>query len=217
MVFSLSLNNKNMATGTQKRLRLRRRVFNTIYPALIKAGKIFGLKAGVEVNVDEVTPPVSFYSLRAVRNNGEEINFESFRGKKVLIVNTASNCGYTPQFSELKWLHEWYKGKLHVVGFPANDFKEQEKGSDEEIATYCVGTFGIKFPLMKKSSVVKSEEQNSVFEWLTNKDKNGWNEREPEWNFAKYLINEKGTLTHYFGPGVSPTSRRIIHALGRPS
>jgi glutathione peroxidase len=206
-----------MAQTRRKKLRVRRQIFKTIYPALIKAGKIFGLKARVEININDVTPPVSFYSLKATRNNGEEIDFAHFRGKKVLIVNTASNCGYTPQFSELKWLNEWYKDKLQIVGFPANDFKEQEKGTDEEIATYCVGTFGIKFPLMKKSTVIKCEEQNSVFKWLINKDKNGWNEREPEWNFSKYLINEKGILTHYFGPGVSPTSKNMIHALGRPS
>lgn len=202
-----------MKAKTKKRLRLRRRVYRTVYPALIKAGKIFGLKAGVEENVEDITPPASFYSLKATANNGAEIDFETFRGKKVLIVNTASACGYTPQFSDLKWLHELYKGKLQVIGFPANDFKEQEKGSDAEIATYCVGTFGIKFPLIKKSQAIKGEGQHTVFEWLTNKEKNGWNEKQPEWNFAKYLVNENGMLTHYFGPGISPLSKKILHAI----
>jgi glutathione peroxidase len=205
-----------MANSIKKRLRLRREVYKTIYPALMKAGKIFGLKARIEININHVQPPVSFYSLKAIANNGQQVNFEDFKGKKVLIVNTASECGYTPQFSDLKWLHEWYKGKLVVLGFPSNNFAEQEKGSDAEIATYCVGTFGIKFPLMQKSDVVKGENQNDVFEWLTNKDKNGWNEKEPDWNFSKYLMNEYGVLTHYFGPGVSPVSKHIIHALGRP-
>jgi glutathione peroxidase len=201
----------------KKRLRLKRGMFQAIYPALITAGKIFGLKAGQEVNVDKVEPPVSFYNLKAIANNGVQVDFESFRGKKVLIVNTASNCGYTPQFSELKWLHEWYKGRLLVIGFPSNDFREQEQGSDEEIATFCVGTFGIKFPLMSKSKVVKGPGQNQVFEWLTNKDKNGWSDKEPEWNFSKYLINEKGMLTHYFGTGVSPVSKRITRAISLTS
>jgi glutathione peroxidase len=202
-----------MAQPTKKRIRLRRKVLKAVYPALIKAGKIFGLKAGVEKNIEHINPPVSFYSLKSIANNGVEVDFENFRGKKVLIVNTASNCGYTPQFSDLKWLHEWYKGRLQVLGFPSNDFKEQEKGSDEEIATFCVGTFGIKFPLMRKSAVIKSEQQNSVFEWLTNKEKNGWLEKEPEWNFSKFLIDEHGVLTHYFGPGVSPLSKKIIGAI----
>jgi glutathione peroxidase len=169
------------------------------------------------MNFDEVVPSVSFYSLKATANNGSTIDFETFRGKKVLIVNTASSCGYTPQFSELKWLHEWYKGKLQIIGFPSNDYQEQEQGSDKEIATFCIGTYGIQFPLMSKSHVAKEEEQNEVFEWLTNKDKNGWNEKAPEWNFSKYLINESGMLTHYFGPGISPVSRKIINALGLTS
>jgi len=204
-----------MAEPTQKRLHLTRRLYKTLYPALMKAGKIFGLKARIERNINSVVPTLPFYSLKATANNGEEINFESFRGKKVLIVNTASSCGYTPQFSELKLLHESYKDKLQVLGFPSNNFAEQEKGSDSEIAAYCVGTFGIQFPLMKKSDVIKSSEQNSVFEWLTHKEKNGWNDKEPDWNFSKYIINEQGILTHCFGPGVSPMSKDVVHAIGR--
>jgi glutathione peroxidase len=201
----------------KKRLRLRRKVFKTIYPALIKAGKIFGLKARVEMNIENVKPSSSFYSLKGIANNGIVIEFEKFRGKKVLIVNTASNCGYTPQFSELKWLHEWYKGRLEVIGFPSNDFKEQEKGSDEEIANFCHGTFGIRFPLMKKSTVIKNAAQNEVFKWLTHKEENGWNDREPEWNFTKYLVDENGKLSHYFGTGVSPVSKKVVAAIGLTS
>jgi glutathione peroxidase len=206
-----------MAAPTKKKMRLRRRVLKTIYPALIKAGKIFGLNARVEENIEYAEPHVPFYSLKSIANNAVEIDFENYRGKKVLIVNTASNCGYTPQFSDLKWLHEWYKGRLNVIGFPSNDFKEQEKGSDEEIATFCVGTYGIKFPLMRKSVVTNTEAQNPVFKWLTQKELNGWNDRIPDWNFSKYLIDEQGVLTHYFGPGISPVSKRIIHAINLTS
>jgi glutathione peroxidase len=202
-----------MEEAGRKKLRLRRQFLKSVYPALIKAGKIFGLKARVEVNIDRVTPTVSFYSLNMIANNGIALNFEKFKGKKVLIVNTASNCGYTPQLSELKSLHDLYKGRLEVVGFPSNDFKEQEQGSDEQIANFCHGVFGIRFPLMKKSVVVKAPQQNEVFEWLTSKEKNGWNEREPEWNFSKYLVNEDGVLTHYFGPGISPVSARVMRAV----
>lgn len=202
-----------MTKTANKSIRLKRKVFKAIYPALMKAGKVFGLKGSVISNVQQSRPSVSFYSLNATANNGMKINFEKYKGKKILIVNTASECGYTPQFSELKTLDEWYNGKLVVLGFPSNDFKEQEKGTDEEIATFCVGTFGIKFPLMKKSKVTKGPEQNPVFEWLTNEEKNGWNNREPEWNFSKYLIDEQGSLSHYFGTGVSPVSKKIIGAI----
>ena len=206
-----------MTTVPQKKLRLKRRVFKALYPTLIKAGKLFGLKAGVEKNIEKVKPPVSFYTLKSIANNGVEIDFENLRGKKVLIVNTASNCGYTPQFSDLKWLHELYNERLVILGFPANDFKEQEKGSDEEIATFCAGTYDIKFPLMRKSVVVPSPQQNEIFKWLTNKEYNGWNNKAPEWNFSKYLIDEHGTLTHYFGPGISPVSKKIINAIALTS
>ena len=206
-----------MSETVKKTIRIRGRVIKTIYPMLIKAGKLFGFNSSVEENVNCVVPPVSFYSLKTIANNGVEIDFAGFKGKKVLIVNTASNCGYTPQFSEIKWLDNWYKGRLQVIGFPSNDFKEQEKGSDEEIANFCVGTFGIKFPLAKKSIVTKAKNQNPVFDWLTDKEKNGWNDRQPEWNFSKYLINEKGILTHYFGPGVSPVGKKVLHAINLTS
>lgn len=197
----------------RKRLRIKQKVFKTVYPALLKAGKVFGLKAGVERNKQGVKPSASFYSLKTTANNGSEFSFDSLKGKKVLVVNTASFCGYTPQLSELKWLSDWYKDTLQIVGFPSNDFKEQEKGSDEEIATFCIGTYGIRFPLMRKSRVIKSDEQNPVFAWLTNKNKNGWNDKDPTWNFTKYFIDEKGILTHVFEAGVSPVSKVIVDAL----
>jgi glutathione peroxidase len=196
-----------------KMAAIRRRILQAVYPVLIKAGKTLGLRAGKEVNSKNIIPPVSFYSLHTTANNGSKIPFETFKSKKVLIVNTASDCGYTSQLSELKLLNDLYEEKLVVIGFPANDFKEQEKGSDEEIAKLCVGTFGIKFPIAKKSIVIKKDAQNAIFQWLTNKEKNGWNEKQPEWNFSKYLVNEFGVLTHYFGPGISPVSRDVIKAV----
>lgn len=126
-----------------------------------------------------------------------------------MIVNTASNCGYTNQYAELQNLYEHFKEKLIIIAFPANDFKEQEKGSNEEIAQFCQMNYGITFPLAKKSKVLKSADQNKVFEWLTHKELNGWNEQEPTWNFSKYLIDEKGHLTHYFDPAVSPLSKEV--------
>ena len=130
-----------------------------------------------------------------------------------MLVNTASACGYTNQYEDLQKLSEKYKDQLVVIGFPANDFKEQEKGSDEEIAEFCKVNFGVTFPLMKKSVVKKTEDQNEVYQWLTDPAKNGWNEQEPSWNFSKYLVNEKGALTNYFDPSIEPLSKEVEEAI----
>ena len=131
----------------------------------------------------------------------------------MLLVNTASDCGYTGQYDELQKLYEEYQNKLIVIGFPANDFKEQEKGSDEEIAQFCKINYGVTFPLIKKSSVIKGNSQNEVYQWLSNKNLNGWNDQQPTWNFSKYLINEEGALTNYFAPFISPLSKDVIAAI----
>lgn len=196
-------------------MTLRQTLLKIIYPLLMKAGKWFGVKANVETIEDEIKPVASFYDLKATANNGIQIGFSDFKGKKVLLVNTASDCGYTAQFYELEKLNQLYKGSLIIIGFPANDFKEQEKGSDKEIAAFCYATFGIQFLLMKKSKVVKGARQNEVYKWLTDKNKNGWNDKEPEWNFSKYLVNEKGILTHYFGPAISPLSNELRRNLDK--
>jgi glutathione peroxidase len=160
-------------------------------------------------------PALPFHQLTVHLNNGSDLPLASFEGKKVLLVNTASNCGYTNQYEDLQKLYDSHKDKLVVIGFPANDFKEQEKGSDEEIAQFCQVNFGVTFPLAKKSVVVKGEAQNSIFRWLTSKEKNGWNEQQPTWNFSKYLVNENGILTHYFEPSVSPLDPEVIEAIER--
>ena len=103
--------------------------------------------------------------------------------------------------------------KLVIIGFPANDFKEQEKGTDEEIAKFCKVNYGVSFPLMKKSIVIKSSQQNPVYQWLTDSTKNGWNDQSPSWNFTKYIVNEGGVLTNYFGPSVSPLSKDVTKAI----
>lgn len=156
---------------------------------------------------------MSFYSLSATRNDGGRIDFTSLRGKKVMIVNTASECGYTNQYEDLQNLHERFGDRLVILAFPANDFKEQEKGTDEEIAQFCKVNYGISFPLMKKSVVVRSPGQNPVYVWLTDPAKNGWNGKQPSWNFSKYLVDEEGRLTHYFDPSISPTSDEVLEAV----
>ena len=130
-----------------------------------------------------------------------------------MLVNTASDCGYTNQYTDLQKLADEYKDKLIVLGFPANDFKEQEKGTDEEIAAFCKLNFGVTFPLMKKTVVLRSAQQNPVYQWLPEEAKNGWNSKVPSWNFTKYLVNGEGVLTNYFGPSVSPLSKELITAI----
>jgi glutathione peroxidase len=167
-------------------------------------------------NQTNMPPKESFYDLSATLNDGALLNFGELRGKKVLIVNTASDCGFTNQYGELQQLHERYKDRLVVIGFPANDFKEQEKGSDEEIASFCKKNFGVTFPLAKKTAVT-GEQQNKVFRWLSDEKRNGWNNHEPGWNFSKYLVSESGVLLNCFDPGISPLSKAITNVIEQAS
>lgn len=178
-----------------------------LYPAIIFLSKLFKKNLGIVSGNNNA--PVSFYSLSAILNNGEVFSFAQLRGKKVLIVNTASGCGYTGQFSELQQLYELYNSKIEILAFPSNDFKEQEKLPDTEIANFCKANFNLGFPLMKKTVVVKFTGQDDVYEWLSNPLKNGWNDKAPTWNFCKYLINEEGNLTHFFEAAISPIGKEI--------
>jgi glutathione peroxidase len=202
-----------IANRNSKNMNARQKVLKAIYPLWMGWNRLTGKRADVLEYSNSVPANSSFYSLSATLNDGSTLQFETLKGKKVLLVNTASDCGYTNQYEDLQKLYEQYAGQLMVIAFPANDFKEQEKGSDEEIAAFCKMNFGVSFPLAKKSSVVKSPGQHEVFQWLTDKVKNGWNEKPPSWNFSKYLINERGQLTHYFDPAVSPLSDEVKKAI----
>lgn len=190
----------------------RQLFLKSVYPFWMLLSK-FSRKNNVKILRRNITAPVSFYTLTCYSNNGELIDFNVFKGKKVLLVNTASDCGYTCQYKGLEKLYRQYKDKLVVLGFPSNDFKEQEKKSDEEIAQFCKINFEVSFPLISKSVVVKSDLQNPVFQWLTNAGKNGWCNQQPSWNFSKYLVDEEGKLIGYFGPSVSPENPAIIKAI----
>jgi glutathione peroxidase len=203
-VFIVTRNNTDMT--------IRQRIMKAVYPAIMFL--THKKKNMSQHNTDgAIKAPVSFYSLSAIVNNKTPFDFSVLKGKKVLLVNTASNCGYTAQYSELQKLYELHKDKLVILGFPANDFKEQEKGSDEEIASFCQVNFGVSFPLMQKTTVVKGAQQNNVYQWLTDAAKNGWNNTAPEWNFSKYLVDENGTLIDYYPPSVSPLSDDIVSQL----
>ena len=151
----------------------------------------------------------NFYDLKAITIDGEEISFEQFKGKKVLIVNVASKCGYTYQYEGLQKLHELYGSKVSILGFPANDFLFQERGSNEEIAEFCESNFGVTFQMFEKITT-KGKKQSPVYHWLSNKELNGWNDQKPSWNFCKYLIDEDGKLVAFFDSKVKPLSEEIV-------
>lgn len=141
---------------------------------------------------------------------GDEFNFADLKGKRVMIVNTASKCGLTPQYEYLEKLYQQYGGENFVViGFPANNFMNQEPGTDEEIITFCQENFGVTFPMMSKISV-KGNDIHPLYQWLTQKEKNGVMDSEVSWNFQKYLINEQGQLEKVFSPRTNPMDEEIV-------
>jgi glutathione peroxidase len=193
-------------------MTLNQKIRKFIYPLILLYSRLRKKNLIILNNAHKKIPLVSFYTLKASSNSGKEISFEEFRGKKVIIVNVASNCGYTRQYDSLEKLYEGSKDKLVILGFPANNFNEQEPDSDQAIEKFCKLNYGVSFPLFKKASVLKPH-QNEVYQWLSDKTQNGWNDRQPMWNFSKYLIDEKGVLTHFFGPAITPENSEIKEAL----
>ena len=151
----------------------------------------------------------SFYDLQLNDINGDEIDLQSFRGKKVLLVNVASKCGYTGQYADLQELYETHGDKLEIIGIPCNDFGRQEPGSANEIQKFCKLNYGVTFTLAEKQKI-KSEPMSGIYQWLSDPNLNGWNSSLPSWNFCKYVINENGELTHFFKSGVEPNGRDIL-------
>ncbi|MEO7531216.1 MAG: glutathione peroxidase [Sediminibacterium sp.] len=197
----------------RKDMTWRQSILKITYPLVMLKSTFFPSKKEIQVNTQNNKPLQSFYELTAVANNGTVIDFHQFEGKKVMIVNTASDCGFTAQYSELEKLFTQYKNRLVILGFPANDFKEQEKKDDATIAEFCKINYGVTFQLMQKSHVVKGAAQNPVFDWLSHKEKNGWCEQGPVWNFSKYVIDEEGVLTHFFAQTISPLGNKVIEAI----
>src|SRR5690606_21688812 len=132
-------------------MNFKQKLLKALYPLIMRLSKTDSGKGKILINEKTVMPKVSFYDLKVTLNNGEELHFDQLKGKKVILVNTASDCGYTGQFEELQQLHENFQKKLAIIGFPANNFKEQEKGSDQDIAQFCQVNYGVDFPLSKKS------------------------------------------------------------------
>ncbi|MBG6062652.1 glutathione peroxidase [Flavobacterium sp. CG_9.1] len=160
------------------------------------------------------TPTITketIYQFKVEDLSGKSFDFASLKGKKVIIVNTASKCGLTPQYKDLEAIYKEYKDKgLVIVGFPANNFASQEPGTNEEIATFCQMNYGVSFPMMDKVSV-KGEDMAAIYQFLTQKSKNGLQDSAVEWNFQKYLINEKGELEKVISPQTLVTDPEVMN------
>jgi len=154
----------------------------------------------------------SIHSFTVKSIDGKNLNLASFKGKKILIVNTASKCGYTPQYEGLEKVYEQYKDKLVILGFPCNQFGGQEPGTNEEIVDFCKKNYGVSFPLADKIDV-KGSNIAPIYQWLTTKSKNGILDASISWNFNKFLIDENGKMIAYFPSSVKPDSDAILSYL----
>ena len=154
----------------------------------------------------------TIYDFKVESLDGGELDFSKFKGKKILIVNTASKCGYTPQYEGLEQLYKQYQDKLVIIGFPANNFLFQEPGDNNEIKSFCQKNYGVSFPMASKISV-KGKNMHPLYIWLTEKKYNNFSDNSVKWNFQKYLIDEKGNLIEVFAPGVEPMSAELTSKL----
>ena len=173
-----------------------------------------GIFTVFNLNSSEKIPdiPKSFYAYSAEDINGEVISMSEYKGKKILVVNVASRCGYTPQYEGLQKLYENYGDSLVVLGFPSNDFMWQEPGSNTEIKTFCKTNYGVTFPMFSKIHV-KGRKQHPIYNWLSDSKLNGWNDDPPSWNFNKYLLDKNGTIIELYGADVKPLDTLITRHL----
>lgn len=162
--------------------------------------------------MEMTTAHQTIYDFKVPALDGSTIDFSAYKGKKILIVNTASQCGYTPQYEGLEKLYEAHKDKLVIVGFPANNFGEQEPGTNAEIQQFCKKNYSVTFPMAAKVDVV-GEKQHPLFSWLTNKQQNGVLDAEVKWNFTKFLVDENGKLLASFPSKVKPGDDQILNYL----
>lgn len=154
----------------------------------------------------------SIYDFKVKSIDGKEIDFAQYKGKKLLIVNTASECGFTPQYEDLQKLHVAHGDKVVILGFPCNDFGGQEPGTAKDIQAFCQKNYGVTFQLFEKVHV-KGDGVAPIYQWLSDKKKNGWNDKAPGWNFGKYLINEKGELVKFYSSTTNPMSKDLLEAI----
>ena len=169
--------------------------------------KVFKLKEiAPEINLENIS---DFYKLSAKDIDGNLINFSKYKGKKLLIVNVASKCGYTNQYKDLQELHKKYNDKVTILAFPSNNFGFQEPGTNNQIEEFCETNYGIEFQLFEKSDV-RGKNSNSIYKWLSNIEDNGWNDKSPRWNFFKYLVDEDGNLKAVYSSSTNPMDKEIL-------
>ena len=160
--------------------------------------------------MSSTSPKISIHSFTVQDINGQTYDFATLKGKKILVVNTASKCGLTPQYEDLETLYKTYKDKnFIIVGFPANNFMGQEPGSNENIADFCKKNYGVSFPMMSKISV-KGMDMHPIYKFLTEKESNGLEDSNVQWNFQKYLLDEDGFLVKVISPQTSPMDASIV-------
>lgn len=153
----------------------------------------------------------NFHQFKANTLDGEVLDFSTLKGKKILVVNVASKCGLTPQYTDLQKLYEQYGGdEFEIIGFPANNFMGQEPGTGEQIAEFCQKNYGVTFTMMEKLSV-KGKDQSPIYKWLTSKDENGVLDGKVSWNFEKFLIDENGNLVKNLEPKTEPMDDQIVN------
>ena len=174
----------------------------------MKTNKLSLLFLFMTISVAASAQASGFYDFKVKTLEGGDFDFSSLKGKKVMIVNTASKCGYTPQYKDLEEVYEKYQDNLVIIGFPANNFLSQEPGSASEIRKFCTENYGVTFPMMEKISV-KGDDMHPLYRWLTSKDKNGLMDSEVKWNFQKYLIDENGKLVDVVNPKDKVTSDKV--------
>jgi glutathione peroxidase len=172
--------------------------------------KLITLFALLTVSIPMIAQSSGFYDFKVKTLEGENFDFSTLKGKKVMIVNVASKCGFTPQYKDLEEIYEKYQSdNFIIIGFPANNFMSQEPGTASEIRKFCTDKYGVTFPLMEKISV-KGDDMHPLYKWLTSKQKNGVRDSEVTWNFQKYLIDEKGNLVDVIPPKEKPKSDKVI-------
>jgi len=154
----------------------------------------------------------NFYDFKVKTLEGADFDFASLKGKKVMVVNVASKCGFTPQYKDLEEMYKKYQGDLVIIGFPANNFGAQEPGTAAEIRQFCSANYGVTFPLMEKISV-KGDDMHPLYKWLTSKSLNGVMDSEVKWNFQKYLIDENGKLVDVMYSKEKPESEKSLNWL----
>lgn len=163
---------------------------------------------------NEETGTKSLYDFKMKTLTGDEtLDLRQYKGKKVILINVASKCGFTPQYADWQAFHSAFGKEVVVLGFPANNFGAQEPGSDEEIATFCQKNYGVTFQMFDKIDVV-GKSQHPLYQWLSTKEQNGWNDKAPTWNFCKYVVDEQGQLTHFFASAVKPNDPEFRKAVG---